>query len=130
MKFKLDHVAMVYRDLGDALKFFKGLFNAPTEDFQFDDMGLKGAFIELENASLELLSPFREDTAISNFLKKRGEGIHHIALRVSDFDRFVEFVKDRNLRIVDGPRMGAHGKRILFLDPKETFRVLIEIIEE
>lgn len=130
MKIKLHHIAFVYEDLAEPIKFFKDFFDEEAEEFVLEERGLKGAFINLPNTSIEILSPTRDKTAISNFLKRRGGGIHHICLAVDDFDTFIEEVKKRGIAIVDGPRPGVHGERVAFLDPRSTQRVLIEVTEE
>lgn len=129
MKVKLDHIAIAYEELKEPLEFFSELLGAERELFRLEDRGLEGASLSLGESSIELLAPTREDTAISNFLKLRGPGIHHICLSVDEFDTFLEKIRDRGISIIEGPKMGAHGRRVVFLNPRETQRVLIEIVE-
>ena len=130
MKIKLHHIAIVYDNYEDPLKLFKELTKGDVEEFILEERGLKWAFLNLQDAALEFLSPIREKTAITNFLKKRGPGIHHICLSVDEFDAFLEEIKGMGIPIIDGPRPGAHGQRVAFLDPRATHKILIEIIEE
>ena len=127
---KLHHIAIAYKDIKEPLEFFKKLLNRDADEFVLQDRGIKGAFIPLGDIYLELIAPVREDTSISKFLEKRGGGLHHISIVVEDLDEFLKKIRDLGIEVVDGPRTGAHGSRVAFLDPKSTHRVLIEVMEE
>jgi methylmalonyl-CoA epimerase len=127
---RLHHIAIACKDIKEPLQFFKKLLNREAEEFVLEDRGIRGAFIRLGDIYLELISPIKENTAISKFLEKSGGGLHHISIVVEDLNGFLNKVKEMGIKIVDGPRPGAHGGKVAFLDPKKTHRVLIEVMEE
>ena len=81
--------------------------------------------------AIELLEPLDENSPISKFLYKRGEGIHHICFLVSDIEVALERLKKEGMKLVDQvPRKGAYGSKVAFVHPKETNGVLIELAEK
>jgi len=88
------------------------------------------AFIELGGTKLELLESMGEGSVINKFIQKKGEGIHHVCFEVEDFDKVISELKGKNVEFVDEPRIGAEGKKIVFLQPKGAFGVLIELKEK
>ena len=82
------------------------------------------------DAEIELLSPLREDTPVGKFLAKRGPGLHHIAVAVPDIDRAIADARAKGLEMIDQePRIGLHGTRIAFVQPKSVGGVLTEFVE-
>ena len=80
---------------------------------------------------IELVEPAAEDSPISKFLAKRGEGIHHLAWRVEDLAAALDTLRARGLRLIDErPKAGAHGTLTAFLHPKATAGVLMELVED
>jgi len=128
---KVDHVGIAVPDLDAAVATFTTLFGAgPSSIEEVPDQRVRTAFFTAGPTNLELMVPTSSDSPISAFLAKRGAGIHHICLEVSDLERALAEYKAQGLRLVDDiPRTGAHGKRIAFLHPKSTGGVLIELCE-
>ncbi len=131
--YPLDHIGMVVRDLNRAEQLWTTLLGwrvtARDEDAE---RGLRFLFLQGGGAGdplLELIMPLRSDTAVSTFLEKRGEGLHHLAFRVPALDPALRRYAEEGYRIVDGPRTGALGHRIAFLHPKDTGGVLVELVE-
>ncbi len=90
----------------------------------------KVSFIPLGDTSIELLESVKPDGAIARHIEKRGEGIHHIALEVDNIEKAIEEVKAKGLVMVnEKPLPGAHNSRIAFLHPKNTYGVLLELVE-
>jgi methylmalonyl-CoA/ethylmalonyl-CoA epimerase len=84
----------------------------------------------LTGGRIELLAPTADDSPIAAFLKKRGSGLHHICVFVSDLDAKLQELKDARIRLIDEtPRIGAEGKRIAFVHPSSMNGVLIELEE-
>ncbi len=80
---------------------------------------------------IELVEPASSDSPVTNFLAKRGGGLHHLAWKVDDVARALELLKSKNVRLIDqAPRNGAHGTRIAFVHPSSTGGVLMELVEE
>lgn len=128
--FVLHHIGVVASDLRSATEFFKNLFKIEQVNYEtLEDRGLAISLLKLTNIILELITPTREGTSIDKFLKERGGGLHHIAFFTEDFDGILEWAKSQGIRIVDGPRKGKFSDRVIFLHPKDTQKVLIEIME-
>lgn len=80
--------------------------------------------------AIELLEPTSEDSPISKFLEKRGEGIHHICYKVDDIESVLAKLKEQGVRLIDEtPRVGAYNSRVAFIHPKAMNGVLVELAE-
>ena len=91
-------------------------------------MGLRVVKITIGDSRLELVQPIRDDTAIARFLAKRGPGLHHLCFRVADIDAAgPRLISQGYTPLTDQPQDGADGCRVLFLHPKQTAGVLIEL---
>lgn len=131
MAIKLAHVGIAVKDLQQALPFYHevlgiqegGISDMPSE-------GMKMAFLHLGESSLELMEPLSPDTNIGRFLEKRGEGIHHLAIRVDDIGAALARAKEAGYQLIDQePRPGAGGTKVAFIHPKSTNGVLMELVE-
>ena len=94
--------------------------------------GVTTVFVNLDNTKLELLHPLGEKSPIAGFLEKnKAGGIHHICIEVNDIQAAVADVKAKNIRCLSPePRIGAHGKPVMFLHPKDCNGVLVELEQE
>ncbi len=122
---KLDHVAIAVNDFDETVNSYKKLFGVEPEVEVDDGRGLKIAIFHLENVRIEVMTPIKEDTAISKFLKKRGNAIHHIALKVN---RIEDHLKD--FPPITPIERGITASRVVFLDLDSTHRILIELVED
>ena len=122
----LDHIAVAVPNLDAAIAFYQslGLVHTGTESVPAEKVRV--AMLP----PLELLEPAAPDSPISNFLGKRGAGLHHIALRVPDLNAAVERLRARGVRMLNEPRAGAGGHIYVFLHPASTGGVLLELIQE
>jgi methylmalonyl-CoA epimerase len=120
------------RSIREALKVFRdGLHLVVEHTETVDDQGVRVAFLPVGDTRLELLEPTSEEGPVASFLRRRGEGIHHVCLEVKDIEAVLEELKKAGIRLVDDqPRMGAQGSRIAFLHPSSTHGVLLELHEE
>lgn len=129
----VDQVSVAVADLDDASRVFERLLGLKaTHDETVADQGVKTRFFPVGQSPtvVEALLPLGPDTPVGKFLAKRGPGVHHIAFRVDDLDAELARLKSLGVRLIDeAPRLGAEGKRIAFLHPKETGGVLIELCE-
>jgi methylmalonyl-CoA/ethylmalonyl-CoA epimerase len=92
---------------------------------------VKTAFLSAGDSNLELLEPTDADSPIARFIEKRGEGIHHICLRVDNIEAHLERLKAQGFRLInEAPVPGAHGCRVAFLHPAAGNGVLIELSEK
>lgn len=93
--------------------------------------GVNTHFFGVGESNIELLEPLSKDSSVSKFLEKRGPGLHHIALEVEGLDEYVQKLKTAGITLLsDAPQSGAHGMRIIFIHPKSTGGVLIELAEK
>ena len=130
---KLNHIAIATPNLDEATKTYENILevkiSAPLDQFEH---GVRVVFIELPNTKIELLEPLGENSPIEKFLEnnKKG-GIHHICFEVEDIDHAIlRLKKDGATVLGDGKaKIGAHGKPVIFLHPKDFNGTLIELEE-
>ncbi|MHA2501507.1 MAG: methylmalonyl-CoA epimerase [Candidatus Kariarchaeaceae archaeon] len=125
------HIAIAVDDIDKAKGLFELLSGNPASDpHVVETQKVNTSFIDIGGTSIELLEPFGTDTPISNFLEKRGGGIHHICVETKAFDELIDQMRAAGIRTLGEPSIGAKGRRIIFFHPKDTFNVLIELEEE
>lgn len=131
MIIKMDHIAIVVRSLEHALKPYQDTLGlTPSEIQEVPDQQVRIAFLPVGDTEIELVEPTVTDSGVARFLDKRGEGLHHICLEVSDLDTTLASLKAQGVRLIDEkPRDGGRGKRIAFVHPRSMQGVLIELIE-
>lgn len=128
MTTKIHHIGIAVKSL-EREKFWNQFFNLETEEIkEIPDQKVKIAFIPLGETKIELLEPVGEG-AVSKFIEKRGEGIHHIAVQVADIETVLTTMKASGVTLIDEtPRQGAEGK-IAFIHPKSTGGILLELVQ-
>jgi methylmalonyl-CoA/ethylmalonyl-CoA epimerase len=127
---KLDHIGIAVRSL-DAVKIYQALGLKVEHTEVVATQGVKTAFLSVGDSNLELLEPTGPESTIAKFIEKRGEGIHHICLRVDDIESHLARLKAEGYRLInESPVPGAHGCRVAFLHPAAGNGVLIELSEE
>jgi methylmalonyl-CoA epimerase len=130
-EFKIDHLGIAVRSLDRALEFYRdqlGLEVSLRETVAHEKVNV--AMLPLGDPRIELLEPVEADSVIGRFLDKRGEGLHHIAIRVRDLNASVERLRASGARLLNQPRTGAGGHLYVFVHPSSTGGVLIELIQE
>ena len=128
---KIDHLGIAVRSLDGALRFYRdqlGLDVSLRETVEQEKVNV--AMLPLGEPRIELLEPTEPDSVIGKFIEKRGEGLHHIAIRVSDLNTSVERLRASGARLLNEPRAGAGGHLYVFVHPSSTGGVLIELIQE
>ena len=128
---KIDHIGIAVRSLTEALKVYEAAVGLTVTGYdQVVDQGVNVAMLDIGESRIELLEPIGPDSPIEKFMTKRGEGIHHIAVRVDDIEEALERLKASGVRLVDAvPRRGAHNTRVAFIHPSSTHGVLLELVE-
>ncbi len=130
---RLNHVAIAVPDLEAASALYRGTLGAVvSEPVDQPEHGVTTVFIELPNTKIELLLPLGEDSPIARFLERNpAGGIHHICYEVADIRAARDRLVADGLRVLgDGePKIGAHGKPVLFLHPKDFLGTLVELEE-
>ncbi|HEY7125026.1 MAG TPA: methylmalonyl-CoA epimerase [Ktedonobacterales bacterium] len=130
---RIDHVAIVVRAIDEALRFYRDLLGMqPSELHVLPDEGVSIAFLPSggpQGSTIELLEPLDTTGSIAKFLEKRGEGLHHICLETPNIDAALDYLKGRGAVVIDtAPRQAAEG-RAIFLHPKGTHGVLLELVQ-
>jgi methylmalonyl-CoA/ethylmalonyl-CoA epimerase len=126
---KLHHVGVAVEDLDAAVELYQRVFGAELTH-RASNEELTAAFLRAGEAEVELLQPLRDDTPVGKFLAKRGPGMHHIAVAVPDIDRAIADARAQGLEMIDqAPRIGLHGTRIAFIQPRSVGGVLTELVE-
>ncbi len=128
---RLNHVAIAVRDLTQATHIYRDALGAEvTEPMEQPEHGVTVVFVNLPNTKVEFLEPLGDNSPIAKFLDKHSDGgIHHVCYEVDDIIAAREQLKGQGARVLgDGePKIGAHGKPVLFLHPKDFFGTLIEL---
>ena len=128
---KIDHLGIAVKDLNEALKIYRDVFKLEVKGIEtVVDQKVKIASIHVGESAIELLESTEADGPIAKFIERRGEGLHHVALRVTDIERALEAVRKAGLQLIDEkPRIGAGGAKIAFIHPKAASGVLLELCE-
>ncbi len=130
MEHHLSHIAIATNEIDKARELFELLTNNKSSEKKLvESQKVNTSFIEIGDTHIELLEPITDDSPISNFLKKRGGGIHHLCIAVPNFNDIILKINELEIRTLGQPFRGAKGKNVVFLHPKDTFGVLIEIEE-
>jgi methylmalonyl-CoA epimerase len=128
---KIDHLGIAVRSLDDALRFYRdqlGLTVGLRETVAQEKVNV--AMLPVGEPRIELLEPTESDSVIGKFLDKRGEGLHHVALKVADLNASVERLRAAGARLLNEPRAGVGGHLYVFVHPSSTGGVLLELIQE
>ncbi len=128
---KIDHIGIAVSDLEKSVSFYRdqiGLEFKGTE--VVEEQKVKVAFFPVGESKVELLEPTDPEGPVGKFIAKKGEGVHHLAFRVTNLEEKLEQLKEQGVALIDEkPRYGAGGAKIAFLHPKSTGGVLVELCE-
>lgn len=127
----LNHIAIAVPDLEKATRLYREVLGGKvSEPDAFPEHGVTVVFVELPNTKIEFLEPLGENSPITAFLEKNPSGgIHHFCLEVDDVNTSMKKVQDEGLRVLGPPKIGAHGKPVIFLHPKDCLGTLVEFEE-
>jgi len=127
----VDHIGVAVKSIEESLKFWEDTMGVKCVDVEeVEEQKVKTAFLPLKDTEIELLEGTSEESPVSKFIEKKGEGIHHIALRVDNLEEALAELKEKGVRLIDEkPRDGAGGCRIAFVHPKSTGGILLELSE-
>ena len=128
---KLNHVAIAVADVEAASAVYRDLLGAKVSSpLHVPDHGVTTVFVELPNTKIELLLPLGVDSPIAKFLEKNPSGgMHHVCYEVKDILQARDHLKAQGMRVLGNgqPKIGAHGKPVLFLHPKDFSGTLVEL---
>lgn len=129
---KIEHIGIAVKDLEVSNLIFEKLFGAPS--YKTEEVASEGvitSFFKSGPNKIELLTATNEDSPIAKFIEKRGEGIHHIAFAVEDIVAEMKRLQGEGFVLLnEQPKKGADNKLVVFLHPKTTNGVLIELCQE
>ena len=128
----LNHVGVAVPDIEEAMETYRTLYGATdiTTPLDMPAQGVKVCFVNLPNSQIELIEPLNEESPIWNFIQKNPKGgQHHVCFEVEEIHAAVAAMKERGATVLGEPRIGAHGTPIVFIHPKNSNGVLIELME-
>ncbi len=128
---EIDHLGIAVRSIDRALQFYRdqlGLAVSLRETVAPEKVNV--AMLPLGDPRIELIEPADNDSAVAKFLDKRGEGLHHLAIRIPDFDAVLDRLRKSGAKLLNEPRKGAGGHTYVFVHPSSAGGVLLELIKE
>ena len=128
---KLNHIGIAVNSIDDAVKLYTDVLGLKVKDIELVvDQKVKTAIIPVGETKIELIESTDPEGTIAKFIENRGEGIHHLALEVGNIQDALGTLVNKEVALIDvKPRRGVENTNIAFLHPKETGRVLIELVE-
>lgn len=129
---RIEHIGIAVKDLNESNKVFEKLLGKGFyKEESVASEGVKTSFYQVGESKIELVGSEKNDSAIEKYLEKNREGIHHLAFRVDNLDEEIERLKNEGFIFInETPKLGADNKRIVFLHPKSTNGVLVELCED
>lgn len=127
----IDHIGIAVKSIDEALNFWEATLGIKCHGVEeVAEQKVKTAFLPVEDTEIELLEGTSEDSPVAKFIAAKGEGIHHLAIRVDNLEEALAELKEKGVRLIDEkPRCGAGGAKIAFLHPKATGGILLELSE-
>lgn len=129
---KLEHIGIAVKNLDESNALFAKLLGKPHYKVEeVESEGVRTSFFEVGGIKIELLEATRPDSPIAKFIEKRGEGIHHLAFDADSVEDKMKELSSQGFSLLsDKPKAGADNKEIVFLHPRTTNGVLIELCQE
>jgi len=129
--FAIDHLGIAVKSLAQAKKFYQQLGMQVMPEEVVDAEKVRLVMVPLGESRIELLEPTSEESPIAKFLSKRGEGLHHVSLRVDDINATVTNLKQQGVRLIsEEVKIGAGGHMYVFVHPQSAGGVLLELVQE
>ena len=128
----LNHVGVAVPSIEKAIDTYQNLYNVSniSKIGEMPEQGVRFCFVNLPNSQIELIEPLGDNSPIQNFLDKNPKGgQHHICFEVKDIHEAKKEMEDKGATVLNEPRIGAHGTPIIFIHPKNSDGVLIELME-
>jgi methylmalonyl-CoA/ethylmalonyl-CoA epimerase len=128
----LAHIGIAVHSISETLPIYQQILGFKLETIKESKQHkIKAAMLSVGQTHIELIEPLDDESSISKFLQKRGQGIHHIALKVENIEDALSRLKAKDITLIDEePRVGVEGGKIAFIHPKSTGNVLIELCQE
>ena len=129
---RLNHIGIAVPSIEKAFETYRRLYNATdfVQPFDMPAQGVRVGFVNLPNTQLEIIEPLGGESPILNFLAKNPKGgQHHVCFEVPDIHQARREMEERGAKVLGEPRIGAHGTLVIFVHPKDSDGVLIELME-
>ena len=128
---KVDHIGIATPKIQEALSVWRDALGLSVDSTdEVASQGVRVVMLPIGETHIELLEPLNDDSPVGKFLQKRGPGIHHIAVRVTNIRETLSDLKTKGARLIDEtPRIGANGCLVAFIHPSSTNGVLLELVE-
>lgn len=128
---RVEHIGIATPQIEEALKFWRDALGLEVKHTEVvEEQGVRVAMLPVGEPRIELLEPTGDDSPVAKFLAKRGPGIHHVAVRVTDIRAALARLKESGARLIDHePRTGAGGCLVAFVHPASSGGVLLELVE-
>lgn len=125
---KIDHLGIAVENLEKTIIFYEEILGLEKTGIEtVTEQGVKIAFLTIGESKLELLEPLSEDSPVAKHIE-RGQGLHHLAIQVKDIEAKVEQMREKGIKFLgEKPTRGAEGMKIIFIHPKSTDGVLLEL---
>jgi methylmalonyl-CoA epimerase len=129
--FSVDHLGIAVKSIAQARKFYEQLGMRVVDEEVVEHEKVRAAMIPVGETRFELLEATSSDSVIAKFINKRGEGLHHVAVRVNDISATFEELKRKGARLIsDEIKIGAGGHLYIFVHPSATGGVLLELCQD
>ncbi len=128
----IEHIGLAVNNLDKDAPFWKHVLKISHKGTEVvEDQGVTTDIYDTGRGKVELLEALGENTAVGKFLKNHGPGIHHVCFEVDDINNAINELKESNIQVVsDNPTTGAEGYKVVFIHPKSTGGVLVELAEK
>ena len=128
---KINHIGIAVNSINDAVKLYTDVLGLKVQDIEvIEDQRARTAIISVGDSKIELIESTDPEGTIAKYIESRGEGLHHLALEVSNIQEALGAMVNKGITLIDEkPRKGVGNSNIAFLHPKSTGRVLIELVE-
>ena len=128
----IEHIGLAVNSLDTDAPFWKHVLKISHKGTEaVEDQGVTTDIYDTGRGKVELLEALGENTVVGKFLKNRGPGIHHVCFEVDDIINAINELKESNIRVLsDNPTTGAEGYKVVFIHPKSTGGVLVELAEK
>ena len=126
----LNHIGIVVKNIDETMRLFSRTFGAEEIGRKtFPDLGQTSALIRIGDFKIELMEPYGNEGVVPNFIRKRGEGLHHISLICDDIDAEDEHLAKNGVNVMGKAPKGIKADRVMFTHPKQTGGIVFEIVE-
>lgn len=127
---KINHVAIVVKNIDSALGFWTDQLGLSLDHIEdVPSQKSKVAFLPVGEGEIELVEPTDPNSGLSSYLEKRGEGMHHLCIEVSDIETMLKDLKDKGVKLINETPVDLPSRRVAFIHPKSASGVLVELYE-